>query len=985
MPNLESFKQISEVSWEIPRSYKQGMLVPAKVYATRKLLEAMDSGVIEQVTNVAGLPGIVRQSYAMADAHWGYGFPIGGVAAFDLESGVISPGGIGFDINCLHPDSRVCDENGVLRRIADVDATSMGFVTFDSSSQKAIPTRAVAKLQRLETESILRIRTRLGKTLLVTRDHPILTRNGMVQAGKISLDDFLLTTGHKGIDCTDALPLVLVSPDSLELAMQKMGITNQGNAWTQVLNELKDRSLDTLLMSDPRMGPILKLLGFMFGDGAIPKVKSGHYSSFYGKAEDLEDVRRDLKALGFASHSFTRERHHRIETVYGRSEFDFTEDSLQASSTSLSVLLVALGAPYGKKTAQAYRLPLWLDGAEDWQKKLFLAAYFGAELSKPRTANGYDFQMPTFSVSKLESLSGNAVELLEDFRRQLASLGIETSTTARVEGYDYEGVDGRSTGFRLGILSNTDNLLRFFGRVGYLYNREKQRLASVSACFLAHIKGIRNERNRVRQEAMAMHARGVTAGKIVQSLSSEIAGPSFIRHSIWDPRGGARIWKSEKFEEFALAHEAGSSGLVFDQVKSIESVPYDGPVYDVTISDSNHNFISEGILVSNCGMRLIRTNLRFPEVKSKVKELVDLIFRLVPAGVGVKGFLRVSEAQFDEIMTYGVKWAAENGHAWEDDPSHVEEGGFIKGAEPSKVSSQARSRGIGQLGTLGSGNHYLEIQVVDPARFFDPERARHFGIVHPDQVLVMVHCGSRGFGHQIGSDYLRVFDGAMRRYNITVRDRELACAPFASKEGKDYYGAMVCAANMAFMNRQIIVQQIREAFSKVFHKDSESLDMHLIYDVCHNIAKVERHTYDGTTKDLLVHRKGATRSFGPGHPDIPSPYRSIGQPVIIGGSMETGSYLLVGTQRAMEETFGSTAHGSGRTMSRTQAKREVRGAELQRKMLERGIYVKAATMDGLAEEAGMAYKDISEVVETMARAGISEKVVALRPVGNIKG
>jgi tRNA-splicing ligase RtcB len=336
-------------------------------------------------------------------------------------------------------------------------------------------------------------------------------------------------------------------------------------------------------------------------------------------------------------------------------------------------------------------------------------------------------------------------------------------------------------------------------------------------------------------------------------------------------------------------------------------------------------------------------------------------------------------------MKYGVIWCAENGHAWKEDPSHVEEGGFIKGADPSKVSRQARSRGIDQLGTLGSGNHYLEIQVVDPARHFDPELSKHFGIVHPDQVLVMVHCGSRGFGHQIGSDYLRIFDGAMKKYGLAVKDRELACAPFSSKEGRDYYGAMVCAANMAFTNRQIIVQSVREAFSKVFHRDAESLDMHLIYDVCHNVAKVERHSYDGFNGEVLVHRKGATRSFGPGHQDIPAPYRDVGQPVIIGGSMETGSYLLLGTDKAMEETFGSTAHGSGRTMSRTAAKREVRGAELQKRMLDRGIYVKAATMDGLAEEAGMAYKDISEVVETMDRAGISKKVVALRPVGNIKG
>jgi len=457
----------------------------------------------------------------------------------------------------------------------------------------------------------------------------------------------------------------------------------------------------------------------------------------------------------------------------------------------------------------------------------------------------------------------------------------------------------------------------------------------------------------------------------------------------------ARIYATKKLLE-------GMDAGVFEQVTNLACLPgivrsayamadahwgYGFPIGGVAAFDTETGVISPGGVGFdiNCGMRLIRTNLHYSEVKSRVKELVDLMFRLVPAGVGVKGTLRISEAQFEDVMRYGVKWCAENGLAWEDDPSHVEEGGFIKGADPSKVSRQARNRGIEQLGTLGSGNHYLEIQVVDPSRFFDPDLAKHFGIVEEDQVVVMVHCGSRGFGHQVGSDYLRVFDGAMKRYGISVRDRELACAPFSSKEGKDYYGAMVCAANMAFTNRQVIVQRVRDAFSQVFHKDAEALDMHLIYDVCHNVAKVERHTYDGVSAEVLVHRKGATRSFGPGHHDIPAPYRPVGQPVIIGGSMETGSYLLVGTSKAMEDTFGSTAHGSGRTMSRTAAKRQVRGAELQRKMLERGIYVKSATMDGLAEEAGMAYKDISEVVETMDVAGISKKVVALRPIGNIKG
>jgi len=414
---------------------------------------------------------------------------------------------------------------------------------------------------------------------------------------------------------------------------------------------------------------------------------------------------------------------------------------------------------------------------------------------------------------------------------------------------------------------------------------------------------------------------------------------------------------------------------------------YGFPIGGVAAFDTEKGVISPGGVGFdvNCGMRLIRTNLRFSDVKPKIKELVDLIFSLVPAGVGVKGSQNFTQSQMGDITSLGVRWCAENDLAWDDDPAHVEEGGFIKGADISKVSRQAISRGVSQFGTLGSGNHYLEIQVVDPARYLDRGLAGEFGIIYDDQVMVMIHCGSRGFGHQVCSDYLRTFESGMKRFGIDVRDRDLACLPFASREGQDYYSAMVCAANFAFVNRQIIVNKVREAFSRVFRKDAESLDMHLIYDVCHNVAKVENHSYDGSKAKVLVHRKGATRSFGPGHPDVPAAYRSIGQPVIIGGSMETGSYLLIGTQKAMEDTFGSTAHGSGRTMSRTAAKREVRGAELQRRMLDRGIYVKAATMDGLAEEAGMAYKDISEVVETMDRAGISKKVAALRPVGNIKG
>jgi tRNA-splicing ligase RtcB len=441
---------------------------------------------------------------------------------------------------------------------------------------------------------------------------------------------------------------------------------------------------------------------------------------------------------------------------------------------------------------------------------------------------------------------------------------------------------------------------------------------------------------------------------------------------------------------------------VFNQVTNVACLPgiqkyalcmpdghwgYGFPIGGVAAFDLEKGVISPGGIGFdiNCGMRLMRTNLTFEEVQPKLHELVNKLFGLIPAGVGCKGFVNLSYNKYDEVMVKGIDWCIQNGFAWPEDKERIEEFGRIAGADPSKVSKKARERGIEQLGTLGSGNHYLEVQVAQTDDIYHPEAAKVFGVDRPQQIFVMVHCGSRGFGHQIGTDYLRTFGEAMRKYGLKVLDRELACAPFDSPEGRDYFGAMLCAANSAFVNRQVILHRIREAFSNVFKKDPKELGLELIYDVCHNIAKIEEYQINGKMKKLLVHRKGATRSFGPDRPEVPEIYRKIGQPVIVGGSMETGSYLLVGTQKAHELTFGSTLHGSGRTMSRTEAKHKIRGSELREDMEKRGIYVMAASMSGLAEEAGFAYKNISEVVEAVDMLGISKKVIQLKPIGNIKG
>lgn len=437
---------------------------------------------------------------------------------------------------------------------------------------------------------------------------------------------------------------------------------------------------------------------------------------------------------------------------------------------------------------------------------------------------------------------------------------------------------------------------------------------------------------------------------------------------------------------------------VFDQVTNVACLPgiaryalcmpdghwgYGFPIGGVAAFDTRSGIISPGGVGYdvNCGMRLIRTDLTLEDVQPKLDRLMTELFRRVPAGVGAAGFVRLNRDSFEGVMTRGARWCIEEGYGWHRDLAHIEEGGCITGADPSTVSDHAVGRGINQLGTLGSGNHYLEVQVVSSDRVFDPDTATALGITGQDQIVVMVHCGSRGFGHQVASDYLKVFEKAMRRYGIAVKDQQLACAPFRSPEGQDYFSAMNCAANTAFANRQVITHQIREAFAAVFGTSAEELGMELVYDVAHNIAKIERYP-EG---DLLVHRKGSARAFGPGSPGLPWDFQKTGQPVICGGSMETGSYLLVGTERAVNETFGSTMHGSGRTMSRAQAKKAIRGEQLQQEMKRRGILVKAVSMSGLAEEAGFAYKDICEVVETVDRAGITKKVAELRPIGNIKG
>jgi tRNA-splicing ligase RtcB len=385
----------------------------------------------------------------------------------------------------------------------------------------------------------------------------------------------------------------------------------------------------------------------------------------------------------------------------------------------------------------------------------------------------------------------------------------------------------------------------------------------------------------------------------------------------------------------------------------------------------------------NCGVRLLRTNLTREEVAPKIKQLISELYVNIPSGLGSKGKIRVSEKELNKVLATGSRWALEKGYGEAEDIVVTEESGCLKGADPDKVSSKAKKRGIPQLGTLGSGNHFLEVEVVD--EIYDQDTAKVMGIDEVGQVLILIHTGSRGFGHEVCSDYIRVLGTAVSRYGISLPDRQLACAPVNSPEGQDYLHAMACAANYAWTNRQCIAHWTRETLVRVLGKSPREIGLEQVYDVCHNIAKIEEHTVDGRKQTLCVHRKGATRAFPAGHPDIPDIYRDVGQPVLIPGDMGRCSYVAVGTETAMKQSFGSTCHGAGRAQSRAAAKRSIRGADVVKALAARGITVKAGSMGSIAEEASEAYKDITEVVDVAHKAGISRKIAKAVPLGVIKG
>ncbi len=460
-----------------------------------------------------------------------------------------------------------------------------------------------------------------------------------------------------------------------------------------------------------------------------------------------------------------------------------------------------------------------------------------------------------------------------------------------------------------------------------------------------------------------------------------------------DMRVPARIYADEALLEDALQDKSieqlVNTTTLPGVVKYAIAMPdvhqgYGMPVGGVVATRMPSGIISPGAVGYdiNCGVRLLASHITMEQVAPHLKDLANALYRNCPSGVGSEGSVPLRGNQLDSVLENGSDWALQNGYARREDLQRTEEFGHISGADAAMVSKRAKERGKDQLGTLGAGNHFIEVDRV--AEVFDPNAADRLGIF-PSQVVVQIHCGSRGLGHQICTDYVSRFQQAVRDYGITLPDRELVCAPYDSPPGQEYLAAMACAANFAFANRQILAHHIRRSFEESLAGSVQDFDLHQVYDIAHNMAKVEEHHLDHKKVKVCVHRKGATRAFGPGAPGLPEDLRDLGQPVLIPGSMGTASYVLIGTEGSMEQTFGSTCHGAGRVMSRSQAKREVRGEKLREELSSLGIVVRAGSMPGLAEEAPQAYKDVSRVIETVCRAGIARQVARLEPIAVIKG
>jgi tRNA-splicing ligase RtcB len=950
-----TLERVREHVWEIPQEGE--MRVPARVLASERLLEEIKQDrTLQQLRNTTHMPGIRKYALCMPDGHQGYGFPVGGVAGIDAEDGCISPGAVGYDINCLPGDTEVSLSHGRYVPIKDLE----GRFEDDRAVVATGEARASSDI-RLFTESgtqpVYEVETAEGDTIRATADHQFQTPEGMVELGDLAVGDTVFTSGFRGLP--DEPPEEFVVLSEADFADENH----------QLVSFLKENDLLPLRSTDDAFHRLLKLVGFHTGDGSF----AGPQTWFYADPEDLERIRADVSALGFTpSRIYERERDHNID---GKT-FTRTEYSVKVGAKGFKELLVKLGAPTGKKVESSFTTPDYLDRLTDWQRALYLSAYFGAEMNAPAAQHEKNLYCPKVSQNRAEAVADAGEQFLDEIATYLDDLGIETNDIERFDA-QRESVER----LRLGIENDSATLIRFLSTVGYRYNGEKRRRAAKALAFLK-----RKERHIERREHIAEEAAArADGGTPVSELKDEFdVNDRFIERSVWSGRDG-RIRPSADFlsyDAFCASTSIRDDLTVETGIVRIDPVGEE-PVYDIGVEHDAHTFLADGFVVSNCGVRMMRTNLTYDDVRGHEEALVDALFEAVPSGLGGGGVVEGDRDTVESVLARGMDWALEEGYATDDDLAHCEDEGYRPDADPGAVSQKAKDRGRSQIGSLGSGNHFLEVQRVTDVFLDDVGNA--YGL-EEDQIVVLIHCGSRGLGHQVCTDYLREIEKTHKGLLSQLPDRELAAAPAGSPLAEEYYGAMCAAINFAWVNRQLVMHRTREVFADVFDRDWEDMGMELLYDVAHNIAKREVHDVGEEERELFVHRKGATRAFPAGNPEVPKAYRDVGQPIIIPGSMGAGSYVLRGGEHSMAETFGSTAHGAGRLMSRTQAKQEFWGGDVQDDLREtQKVYVKAQSGATIAEEAPGVYKDVDEVVRVSDALGIGDKVARTFPVCNVKG
>jgi tRNA-splicing ligase RtcB len=953
-----TLEKVRDYVWEMPREGE--MRVPARVLASEALLEEIeDDKTLEQLRNTTHLPGIQKYAICMPDGHQGYGFPVGGVAGIDTENGCISPGAVGYDINCLPGDTEVRLSFGRRTEIEDLESrfeTEQATVAADTLTSSPI---------RLFTDSgektVYEVETATGDRIEATADHPFRTPDGMQDLEALDIGDRVSVQPFQGLEHEDPTKVTLLTAADFE---------EQNPQTRRVLSE---RDILPLTTADEKFNRFLKILGFFTGDGSF----GGEGQTwFYADPEDLEAIRDDIRAIGFKpSKIYSRERTHEVD---GK-EFEATETSFKPTSKAFRLVLQKLGAPRGKKVESGFTTPWYFDHLTDWQKALYFSAYFGAEMNAPAAQHDKNLYCPKVSQNRTPQSVDAGREFLRDMADFLGDVGIETN---EIEEFETESNSEREMRrLRLGIKNDTDNLVRFFSKVGYRYHQDKRKKAVKAIQYLKA-----KEREIQRRESIAAEAKTLAdGGTDVQQIKEEFdINDRFVERRIWSGRSGRPRPGDEfpGFEEFCESCSVADDLTVTSEIVSIEEVGTKR-VYDIGVEHDAHNFLANGFVVSNCGVRMMKTNLTYEDVQGREAGLVDKLFANIPSGLGGGGVHDGSMDDIEAILERGMDWALEEDYAVEDDLAHCEDEGYRPEADAGKVSQKAKDRGMNQIGSLGSGNHFLEVQRVTDV--YREDVAADFGL-EEDQVVVLIHCGSRGLGHQVCTDYLRDIEQTHQGLLDQLPDKELAAAPAGSQLAEDYYGAMCAAINFAWVNRQLVMHRTRRVFEQVFDRSWEAMDMHLLYDVAHNIAKKEVHDVEGEDKELYVHRKGATRAFPAGRPEVPSAYRDVGQPIIIPGSMGAGSYVLRGGEHSLAETFGSTAHGAGRLMSRTQAKQEFWGEDVQDDLREQQhIYVKAQSGATVAEEAPGVYKDVDEVVRVSDALGIGDRVARTYPVCNIKG